>query len=414
VGGVSEIEFTNLLIVVAAAFAAPLTLGLAPRLRLPAVVLEILIGIAIGPSGLGWVALDEPIEVLSLIGLAMLLFLAGLEIEFMQLRGAVLRLAALSFGVSMVIALALSLGLRAAGLADEPLFVAIVLTSTSLGIVVPLLKDAGQVSSRFGQLVIAAASIADFAGIILLSLFFSREGAGIGAQVVLLALFTAALTLVALALIGFEHSMRVSGVLRALQDTTAQIRVRGAFVLIVGLVALAQGLGLEVILGAFAAGAILSLVDPDRAMTHPELRTKLQAVGFGVFIPVFFVSSGVRFDLDALFSGASTLVRVPVFLAAILIARGMPALVYRRLVGDGRAVVAGLLQATTLPFVVAATQIGMELGVISAANAAALVAAALLSVLAFPIAALSALRRAGAEPPAGGPVPAPPTELAAR
>jgi Kef-type K+ transport system membrane component KefB len=159
--------------------------------------------------------------------------------------------------------------------------------------------------------VIAAASIADFAGIILLSLFFSRENAGIGAQVVLLALFTAALALVALALIGFEHSMRVSGVLRALQDTTAQIRVRGAFALIVGLVALAQGLGLEVILGAFAAGAILSLVDPDRAMTHPELRTKLQAVGFGVFIPVFFVSSGLRFDLDALFSSPSTLVRVP-------------------------------------------------------------------------------------------------------
>jgi Kef-type K+ transport system membrane component KefB len=411
---VPEIELTNLLIVVAAGFAAPLTLGLAPRLRLPAVVLEILIGIAIGPSGLGWVTLDEPVEVLSLIGLAMLLFLAGLEIEFMQLRGAVLRLAALSFGVSMVIALALSLGLRAAGLAEQPLFVAIVLTSTSLGIVVPLLKDSGQVASRFGQLVIAAASIADFAGIILLSLFFSREGAGIGAQVVLLALFTAALALVALALIGFEHSMRVSGALRALQDTTAQIRVRGAFVLIVGLVALAQGLGLEVILGAFAAGAILSLVDPDRVMTHPELRTKLQAVGFGVFIPVFFVSSGLRFDLDALFSGASTLVRVPAFLAAILLARGLPALVYRRLVGGERAIVAGLLQATTLPFVVAATQIGMQLGVISAANAAALVAAALLSVLAFPIAALGALRRAGAGRPAAGSAPDPPMQLAAR
>ena len=409
-----EIEFTNLLIVVAAGFGAPLALGLAPRLRLPAVVLEILVGIAIGPAGLGWVALDEPVEVLSLIGLAMLLFLAGLEIEFMALRGAVLRLAAVSFGVSMVIALALSLGLRAAGLADEPLFVAIVLTSTSLGIVVPLLKDSGQVASRFGQLVIAAASIADFAGIILLSLFFSREGAGIGAQVVLLALFTAALALVALALIGFQHSMRVSGVLRALQDTTAQIRVRGAFVMIVGLVALAQGLGLEVILGAFAAGAILSLVDPDREMTHPELRAKLQAVGFGVFIPVFFVSSGLRFDLEALFSGASTLVRVPVFLVAILLARGLPALVYRRLVGRERAVVAGLLQATTLPFVVAATQIGMELGVIGAANAAALVAAALLSVLVFPIAALSALRRAGKERPAGGPMPDPPMQLAAR
>jgi Kef-type K+ transport system membrane component KefB len=410
----SEIEFTNLLIVVAAGFAAPLTLGLPPRLRLPAVVLEILIGIAIGPSGLGWVEIDEPVQVLSLIGLALLLFLAGLEIEFMQLRGAVLRLAALSFGVSMVVALGVSVGLNAAGLADEPLFVAIVLTSTSLGIVVPLLKDAGQVASRFGQLIIAAASIADFAGIILLSLFFSREGAGIGAQLVLLGLFAVAVALVALALIGFEHSMRVSLVLRRLQDTTAQIRVRGTFVLMVALVALAQGLGLEVILGAFAAGAILSLVDPDRAMTHPELRTKLQAVGFGVFIPVFFVSSGLRFDLEALFSDTSTLVRVPILLAAILVARALPALVYRGLIGGQRTVVAGLLQATTLPFVVAATQIGLELGVISEGNAAALVAAALLSVLIFPLAALTVLRRSGAEAPDHEPVPVTPMGFAAR
>jgi Kef-type K+ transport system membrane component KefB len=409
-----EVGFSNLLIVVVAGFTAPLVLGLAPRLRLPAVVLEILIGIAIGPAALGWVEIDEPVEVLSLIGLALLLFLAGLEIEFMQLRGSVLRLAALSFVVSVIVALAVATGLGAAGLADEPLFVAIVLTSTSLGIVVPLLKDAGQIASRFGQLVIAAASIADFAGIILLSLFFSREGAGIGAQVVLLGMFAVALALVVVALIGFGHSMRVSGVLRRLQDTTAQIRVRGTFVLIVGLVALAQQLGLEVILGAFAAGAILTLVDPDRAMTHPQLRAKLQAVGFGVFIPVFFVSSGLRFDLDALFSSASTLARVPVFLVAILLARGLPALVYRRLVGSERAAVAGLLQATPLPFVVAATQIGLELGVISAANAAALVAAGLLSVLVFPLAALTVLRRAGAEPADGAPAAVTPMELAAR
>jgi Kef-type K+ transport system membrane component KefB len=390
---VSEIEFVTLLIVVAVAFGVNLALGLVPSLRLPAVVLEIVAGIVLGPSGLGWVSVDEPVAVLALIGLALLLFLAGLEIEFDRLRGRVLRLAASSFGVSMVVALAAALVLKGAGLAERPLFVAIILTSTSLGIVVPLLKDAGEAGSRFGQLIIAAASIADFGGIILLSLFFSRDGAGTGAQLVLLALFAVAIALVAFAIVGVEHSMRLSGALRRLQDTTAQIRVRGAFVLVVGLVAIAQSLGLEVILGAFAAGAILSLVDRDRAMTHPEFRAKLQAIGFGVFIPVFFVTSGLRFDLGALFAGASTVARVPAFLLAILIARALPALVYRRLVGPERTVIAGLLQATTLPFVVAATQIGLALGAISAANAAALVAAALLSVLLFPIAALALLRR---------------------
>jgi Kef-type K+ transport system membrane component KefB len=398
---VSEIEFTNLLIVVAVAFGANLALGLAPALRLPAVVLEIVLGIAIGPSGLGWVEIDAPVEVLSLVGLALLLFLAGLEIEFSRLRGRVLQLAAASFAVSIVVAVAAGYVLRSAGLAERPLFVAIILTSTSLGIVVPLLKDAGEASSRFGQLLIAAASIADFGGIILLSLFFSRDGAGTGAQIVLLGLFAVALALVGLAIAGVERSMRLSDALRRLQDTTAQIRVRGAFVLVVGLVAVAQSLGLEVILGAFAAGAILSLVDRDRAMTHPDFRTKLQAIGFGVFIPVFFVTSGLRFDLGALFSGASTLARVPVFLLAILVARALPALVFRGLIGMERTVIAGLLQATTLPFVVAATQIGLALGVIGAANAAALVAAALLSVLLFPVAALAMLRRGdGREAPA--------------
>jgi Kef-type K+ transport system membrane component KefB len=390
---VTEIAFVNLLIVVAVAFGVNLGFGLVPALRLPAVVLEIVAGIALGPSGVGWVEVDEPVAVLALIGLAMLLFLAGLEIEFERLRGRVLALAAASFGVSLVAALAAGIVLKGAGLAERPLFVAIVLTSTSLGIVVPLLKDAGEAGSRFGQLVIAAASIADFGGIVLLSLFFSRDGAGTGAQVVLLGLFAVALALVGLALVGVSHSMRLSGALRRLQDTTAQIRVRGAFVLVVGLVALAQSLGLEVILGAFAAGAILALVDRDRAMTHPEFRTKLQAIGFGVFVPVFFVTSGLRFDLGALFAGASTLARVPAFLLAILVARALPALVYRRLLGSQRTVVAGLLQATTLPFVVAATQIGLALGAVSAANAAALVAAALLSVLLFPVAALALMRR---------------------
>jgi Kef-type K+ transport system membrane component KefB len=400
-----EIEVTNLLIVAATAFLAPLVLGFAPSLRLPAVVLEILAGIVIGPSVLGWVELDEPVFVLATIGLAFLLFLAGLEIEFEKLRGRPLALATIGFGASFLIAVGGSVGLKAAGLAETPLLVGIILTATSLGIVIPVLKDAGEISSGFGQLIVAAASIADFAAVILLSLFFSREGTGIGAQLLLLgALALLALVLV-LFVLGVEHSRRISAVLLRLQDTTAQIRVRGAFVLLIGFAVVAESLGLEVILGTFVAGALLTLVDRDRAMTHPEFRRKLEAVGYGIFIPAFFVTSGVRFDLDALTSGASTLSRVPIFLALLLAARGLPALLYRSSIGPRRTVVAGLLQATSLPFIVAATQIGLELGAISDANAAALVGAGILSVLLFPLGALTALRGGREHQPALEPEP---------
>jgi Kef-type K+ transport system membrane component KefB len=131
--------------------------------------------------------------------------------------------------------------------------------------------------------------------------------------------------------------MRIRADLLRLQDTTAQIRVRGAMVLLVGFAAIAQSLGLEAILGAFAAGAILTLLDADEVTTHPQFRRKLEAVGFGFFIPVFFVTTGVRYDLDALLASSSTVVMVPLFLVALLAVRGLPALLYRRLLGARKA-----------------------------------------------------------------------------
>jgi len=388
-------EFTNLLIVVAVGFAAPLVLGFAPRLRLPSVVLELVAGIVLGPAVLGWVHVDEPVEVLSVIGLAVLLFLAGLEIEFDRLRGATLRLAALGWLLSFAIAVTVGLGLQAAGLVGQPVFVAVLLSATSLGVLVPVLKDAGQISSRFGQLVIAAGTIADFGAVIALSLLFSREATSTTTKVLLLAGLFAVAVAIGLGVAGVEHSRRLRDTLVRLQDTTAQIRVRGAFVLLVGFVALAATLGLEAILGAFLAGALLTLIDRDRAMTHPQFRHKLEAVGFGVFIPVFFVTSGVRYDLDALTSSGSTLAKVPIFLVALLVVRGLPALLYRPLLDRRRVAVAGLMQATSLPFIVAGTAIGQELGLVSAGSAAALVAAGLLSVLLFPALSLTLLRGAG-------------------
>src|SRR3954447_20235560 len=297
-------SLTNLLIVSVVAFTAPFVLGLFPGVRLPSVILEIVAGIVVGPSVLGIAEADQTVSVIALIGLTFVLFLAGLEIDFARLRGPVLRLTALGFALSFGVAVLASLGLGAAGLVDTPLLVAIILCATSLGVLVPVLKDAGEIASTFGQLIIAAASVADFGAIILLTIFFSGEG-GTGSTLLLLgALFALAAT-VLVAVRGAEHSMRIRDDLLRLQDTTAQIRVRAALVLLVGFAALAESLGLEVILGTFIAGAILSLADRDEVMTHPEFRRKLEAVGFGFFIPAFFVTSGVRFDLGALTASAS-------------------------------------------------------------------------------------------------------------
>jgi Kef-type K+ transport system membrane component KefB len=399
----AELSLSGLLIVVAVAFLVPLLLGLAPALRLPSVVLELVAGIVIGPSVLGWVEVDEPLRVLALIGLAFLLFLAGLEIEFERLRGRRLTLVGVAFGLSFAVAVVVGLGLSATGRVEDPLFVAIVLVATSLGVVVPVLKDSGKLGTDLGQLVVAAASVADFGAVILLSLFFSRESAGLGAQLVLLGGFALATVAALAVLLGLERSMVFTPVLERLQDTTAQIRVRGAFLLLVGFSALALSLGLEVILGAFLAGAVLTLVDRDRAMTHPDFRRKLEAAGYGMFIPVFFVTSGVLFDLDALFASGSTVALVPLFLAAILAVRAVPALVYRRTLGRLETAVAGLLQATTLPFIVAAVMIGIDLGTLDEATGAALIAAGLLSVLVFPLLALTLLRRADRPVTVAGP-----------
>jgi Kef-type K+ transport system membrane component KefB len=258
-----------------------------------------------------------------------------------------------------------------------------------------VLKDAGEISSTFGQLIIAAASIADFGAIILLSIFFSGEG-GTGSTALLLGALFLLAVVVFVVVRGAEHSARIRADLLRLQDTTAQIRVRAAVVLFVGFAAIAEQLGLEAILGTFIAGAIISLVDRDEVMTHPDFRRKLEAVGFGFFIPVFFVTSGVRFDLGALTESASNLAMVPIFLAALVAARGLPALLYRGRLDTRRSAIAGLLQATSLPFIVAATAIGMDLGLIDAAGSAALVGAGLLSVLLFPLTGLVLLRRAPA------------------
>ena len=211
-------------------------------------------------------------------------------------------------------------------------------------------------------------------------------------RLVLLGLFGLFVVAVGVAVIGVEHSMRISAALLRLQDTTAEIRIRASFLLLAVFVVLAEELGLEAILGAFFAGAIINLVDRDRSMTHPQFRLKLEAVGYGVFVPFFFVATGVSLDLEALFASGETIARVPIFLGALLVARGLPALVYRPLATSAQTAAAALLQATSLSFLVVAGEIGVQLDLIRPATYAALVAAGLLSVLLFPFTALSLLR----------------------
>ena len=381
-----DVEFTNLFAVAVIALLAPLLLGLTPRLRVPAVVLEIVAGIVVGPHGLGLVDVDLPVQIVSVLGLAFLLFLAGLEIDVHRLRGQVLRLAVLGYLVTLALGGAAGAVFSAVGWVHSALLLAVTLSATSLGLVVPVLKDARQADGMVGQFTIAAASVADFAAVLVLSLVFSTEGGSAGERLIMVGLFALLVAVTGLVVATAGRSQRIGLVLLRLQDTTAEIRVRAAVVLLIAFVALAEQFGLETILGAFLAGAVVGLVDRD-ATSHPRFRTKLEALGYGFLIPVFFVTSGLRLDVAGLLSSGSALARVPVFLLVLLLARGLPALLYLGWFGPRRTAAVALLQATSLPFIVTATQIGVVTGRLDGVTAAGLVCAGLVSVLVFPVAA---------------------------
>src|SRR5205085_1906611 len=206
-------SFGGLLVVAAIALGAPLLVGLVPALRVPAVVLEIAAGIVVGPAGFGWVEVDVPIQVLSLLGLAFLLFLAGLEIDVAQLRGPVLRAAGLGYVVTLALGLAVGGALAAVGWVKSPVLIAVALSATSLGLVVPVLKDSGQLDAPVGRLTVAGASVADFAAVVLLSLLFSEMSGGTGSKLLLLGLFAVAAVLAVVALLRLERSARLTTVL---------------------------------------------------------------------------------------------------------------------------------------------------------------------------------------------------------
>ena len=385
-----QLSFANLAICLAIAFGARLLLGLVPRVRLPGEVVEIVLGIAFGPAVLGWVKVDEPVKILAFVGLAFTLFLAGLELDLTRLRGSLLRVAGAAMAMSACLAIVVAAILSGAGLIDDARLVAVALCATSLGLVVPVTKQGGFEDRRLGQLVIAGATLGDFGAIIALSLLFSRDAATTSTRIVLLGVFVALIAVVVFAISLGGRRKRIGEIIDRLADTTAQIRIRGVVLLIVAFALLAERTGLETILGCFVAGAVVGTVDHDAARNHPQFRVKLDAIGFGFLVPIFFVSAGIRFDLRALLDDSSTLVLVPLFLVALLVVRGLPAALYHGQLASRRdVVIAGLLQATSLPFIVTATMIGVEVGALTAAVAAAFVGAGLLSALIFPVVALT-------------------------
>jgi Kef-type K+ transport system membrane component KefB len=393
---VPDIGFDNLFIVAAVALLAPIGVGLLPWLRLPAVVVEILAGVLLGPAFLGLVEADLVVQVIGVMGLAFLLFMVGLELDVTVLRGRVLVLASLGYLLSLALGVGIGLGATAAGWVDSPWLLAVALSATSLGLVVPVLKDAMQGDTTMGRLTVAAATLADVAAVRLLTLLFSARDSTAGARVVLLVTFLGVVGLTGAAVLATERWGRLTQVVLRLQDTTAEIRVRAAVMLLLAFVVMAAHFGLEAILGALLAGVVIGAVDRD-SVSHPRFRTKLEAIGFGLLIPVFFVSSGIRLDVEGLVDDPAALVRMPVFVLGLLVARGVPALLLRRHLTRGETVAAGLLQATSLPFLVTASMIGVDTGVVSGVTAAALVAAGIISVMVFPATALSVLRKVETE-----------------
>jgi Kef-type K+ transport system membrane component KefB len=377
--------YTSFVIVAVIAFLAPLIRAMWPAILVPAIVLELVGGIIVGPHGIGIASSTGPVNVFSTVGLACLLFLAGREIQVDRLRGPLLTTSLAGFAISFGLAFAAALALHGVGLVKTPLLVAIVFVATSLSIIIVPLKDAHETDTDWGQQVIAAAAVAEFGAVILLSFFYSGQRAGPGTEIFHLSLF---LVLAALLLFSLTHPpqfKRVTDAIDRLEGTSAQIGVRGDFALIAVVAGVATQLGLETILAAFTVGVIRGMTS-----TRDELaEERLDAVTLGIFIPFFFVDSGLHFDLGALFSSVSSFIRLPLFLIAILLVRALPALIYRSRFATRRTAAAGLLQATSLSFIVVATQIGLMLSIMYPATATALVGAGLITVMVFPAAAFA-------------------------
>ena len=378
----------TLLVVALVAASAPLVVAALPaKWRVPQVVILIFSGILIGPHGLG-LSETSSVTLLANIGLGFLFLLAGYELDLRLLGAREGRLAMGGWVVSAVISLAAVAGLTYAGYVRDFIPIALALTTTALGTLLPILTDNEMLGGQFGRYVLAAGAVGELFPIIAISLFLTKrdEFVAIGSLIVIAA--SAVLLTTLPRLIGDD---RVRAILRQGQRATAQTTLRWSVVLLLALLALAQRFGLDVVLGAVLAGMVLrTWLRREDVDVHP-LEEKLDAVGYGIFIPIFFVTSGMTLDVPSVVANP---LRLLAFLVLLLVVRGLPSLViYRKALPRSQRVQMTFITATTMPLLIALAEIGLQGGVMLPANAAAMVGAGVLSVLIYPAVAVGLARR---------------------
>ena len=378
-----------LAVVSTAAVAGTLSALLAGRsVIVPTVVVELLLGVLIGPQVLG-LEVSELLQFFADLGLGMLFFFAGYEIDLRRIAGTPLRLAAIGWGISLLLAYTIGGVLAAAGVVISLLYTGSALATTAIGTLIPILSDTGELKTRLGTYLLAAGALGEFGPIILITLILSTQSA-VHNALILSGFVVLAVTVAVLAV---RSSHRTMPVFESTLEKSSQLAVRWIVVLVFALALLASELGLDLLLGGFAAGLITRQVLKEREM--PSFDSKLTAVAFGVFIPFFFVVSGMNLDIDALFSSASGIAKMFVFFGLFLAVRGAPALLLYRSVLDRRERLAlACFSATQLPLVLAITTLARESGNMRASTAASLVGAAVLSTLVYPILGLRLSRRA--------------------
>ncbi|MGH3682160.1 MAG: cation:proton antiporter [Natronosporangium sp.] len=380
---------TSVVVIAGMAALAPLVSDrLARWLPVPSTVLEILLGILVGPAVLGLARTGTVVDAVAGFGLAMLFFLAGYEIEFARIRGAPVRRALGSWGGSLLLGLGIGalLALLLGGGGKAALVFGLALSTTALGTILPIVRDSGVLPSRYGATIMAVGAVGEFGPIIMVALLLSGERP-LHTTAVLLGFGAVA---VAAAVVAMRpRSARLQRMLTVTLGTSAQFAVRLSVLVVLAMVWLATELHLDLVLGAFAAGVVIRLVLASISRREATVvESKLEGIGFGMLVPFFFVTTGVRFDLAALLGSPSALALLPVGLAAFLVVRGVPvAVAFRRVLPRPERTGLALYAATALPLVVVVTGIGVGNGWLSSATAAGLVGAAMLSVLVFPLAA---------------------------
>jgi Kef-type K+ transport system membrane component KefB len=363
-----------------------------PGPRIPQVVIFLLGGILIGPHVLG-LAETSNIQLLANIGLGFLFLLAGYELDPALLRQRPGRLAIAGWLISAVIAVGVAAGLTAAGYIKDYVAVGLALTTTALGTLLPILRDNDMLGGQFGQYVYAAGAVGELFPILIIAVFLTQRGHFIALASVAL---VGVLALVLSTAPWLARSSAVQRIIREGQDATGQTTLRWAVALLFLLLAIASRFGLDVVLGALLAGIVVRAWTRRFNMDTIGLEHKFDAVGYGSFIPIFFVSSGMTLDLKAI---SQDPLRLLIFFPLLLIVRGLPSLlVYRRALAARQRVEMTFITATTLPLLIALVEIGEQDGVMLPATAAALVGAGVLSILVFPPVAVGLHRSAPLTP----------------